>query len=78
MRVHNIVYHMHTRRPPFRDLSPEDYTQRSRDREITAVCNKATRLGLTLWSRLHYRRTSEVSQQVCAGTPDFRFTVRVQ
>ena len=43
-----IVYHLLTHRTPFRDLSAAEYEQRTRDRDITALRKKATRLGFTL------------------------------
>ena len=42
------VYHLLSRRAPFRDLNAADYAQRAREREIVAVRKKATRLGLTV------------------------------
>jgi transposase len=47
-KLARIVYHMLKHRTPFRDVSPEVYTQRTRAREIAAVRKKAARLGLTL------------------------------
>ena len=47
-KIARIVYHLLKHRTPFRDLSPEEYTQRSRAREIAAMRKKAARLGLTL------------------------------
>jgi hypothetical protein len=72
------MYHTLTHWTPFCDLSPAEYIQRIPAREIAAVRSKATRLGMMLWSRRHGRPTSEISEQVCAGTPDFRFTMRSQ
>jgi hypothetical protein len=43
-----LVYHLLTQRTPFRDRSTADYEQRTRDREIAALRNKATRFGFTL------------------------------
>jgi hypothetical protein len=43
-----MIYHRLTRRTPFRDLSPEEYSQQMRAREIVAMRKKAARLGLTL------------------------------
>jgi hypothetical protein len=43
-----MVYHMLTHRTPFCDMSPEEYTQRTRARELAAIRKKAARLGLTL------------------------------
>ena len=42
-----IIYHLRTHRAAFRDLSPEEYPQRSRARELAAMRKKAARLGLT-------------------------------
>jgi len=39
---------MLTHRTPFRDLSPEEYTRRTRAREVTALRKKATSLGFTV------------------------------
>jgi transposase len=47
-KIARIIYHLLTHRAAFRDLSPEEYTQRSRAREIAAMRKKAARLGLTL------------------------------
>jgi transposase len=47
-KIARIVYHLLKHRTPFCDLSPEEYTQRSRAREIAAMRKKAARLGLTL------------------------------
>ena len=47
-KIARIVSHLLKHRTPFRDLSPEEYTQRSRAREIAAMRKKAARLGLTL------------------------------
>jgi transposase len=43
-----IIYHLRTRRTPFRDRSPEEYSQRIRARAIAAMRKQAARLGLTL------------------------------
>jgi transposase len=42
-----IIDHLLTHRTACRDLSPEDYRQRIRAREIAAMRNRAARLGLT-------------------------------
>jgi transposase len=47
-KIARIIYHLLTHRASFRDLSPEEYSQRVRAREITAMRKKAARLGLTL------------------------------
>jgi transposase len=47
-KIARIVSHMLKHRIPFRDMSPEEYTQRTRAREIAAMRKKAARLGLTL------------------------------
>jgi transposase len=47
-KLARIVSHLLKHRAPFRDVSPEAYTQRSRAREIAAMRKKAARLGLTL------------------------------
>lgn len=47
-KIARIIYHLLTHRTAFRDLSPEEYNQRSRAREIAAMRKKAARLGLTL------------------------------
>ena len=47
-KIARIIYHLLTHRTPFRDLSPEEYSQRIRAREIAAMRKKAARLGLTL------------------------------
>jgi transposase len=47
-KIARIIYHLLTHRTSFRDLSPEEYNQRSRAREIAAMRKKAARLGLTL------------------------------
>jgi transposase len=47
-KIARMVYHMLTHRTPFRDMSPEEYTQRTRARKVAAMRKKATRLGLTL------------------------------
>jgi transposase len=47
-KIARIIYHLLTRRTPFRDLSPEEDRQRIRAREIAAMRKKAARLGLTL------------------------------
>jgi transposase len=47
-KIARIVYHLLTHRPPFRDVSPEEYSQRTRAREIAAIHKKAARLGSTL------------------------------
>jgi transposase len=47
-KIARIVYHLLTHRTPIRDVSPEEYTQRTRAREIAAMRKKAARLGLTL------------------------------
>jgi transposase len=47
-KIARIIYHLLTHRTPFRDLSPEEYSQQLRAREIAAMRKKAARLGLTL------------------------------
>jgi transposase len=47
-KIARIIYHLLTHRISFRDLSPEEYSQRIRAREIAAMRKKAARLGLTL------------------------------
>jgi hypothetical protein len=47
-KIARMVYHMRTHRTPFRDMRPEEYTQRARAREVAAMRKKAARLGLTL------------------------------
>jgi transposase len=47
-KLARIVYHMLKHRTPYRDVTPEVYTQRARAREIAAMRKKAARLGLTL------------------------------
>jgi transposase len=47
-KIARIIYHLLTHRTAFRDLSPEEYRQRIRAREIAAMRKKAARLGLTL------------------------------
>ncbi len=47
-KIARMVYHMLTHRTPFCDMSPEEYTQRTRARELAAIRKKAARLGLTL------------------------------
>jgi transposase len=47
-KIARIIYHLLTHRTAFRDLSPEDYSQQLRAREIAAMRKKAARLGLTL------------------------------
>jgi transposase len=47
-KIERIIYHLLTHRTSFRDLSPEEYSQRIRAREIAAMRKKAARLGLTL------------------------------
>ena len=47
-KIARIIYHLLTHRTAFRDLSPEEYSQRIRAREIAAMRKKAARLGLTL------------------------------
>jgi transposase len=47
-KIARIIYHLLTHRTAFRDLSPEEYRQRLRAREIAAMRKKAARLGLTL------------------------------
>ena len=47
-KIARIIYHLLTHRTPFRDLSPEEYSERLRAREIAAMRKKAARLGLTL------------------------------
>jgi hypothetical protein len=47
-KIARILYHMLTHRTPFRDVSPEEYTRRTRAREIPALRKKAARLGLTV------------------------------
>jgi transposase len=50
-KIARIIYHLLTQRTPFRDLSADEYRQRSRTREIAAMRKKAARLGLTLVER---------------------------
>jgi transposase len=47
-KIARIIYHLLTHHTSFRDLSPEEYSQRIRAREIAAMRKKAARLGLTL------------------------------
>jgi transposase len=47
-KIARIIYHLLTHHTSFRDLSPEEYRQRIRAREIAAMRKKAARLGLTL------------------------------
>jgi len=47
-KLARIVYHLLKHRTPFRDLSPEEYAQRAREREIANLRKKAMKLGLTL------------------------------
>jgi transposase len=47
-KIARIIYHLLTHRTAFRDLSPEEYRQQLRAREIAAMRKKAARLGLTL------------------------------
>jgi hypothetical protein len=47
-QIARIVSHLLKHRTPCRDLSPEEYTQRIRAREVAAMRKKAARLGLTL------------------------------
>jgi transposase len=47
-KIARIIYHLLTHRTAFRDLSPEEYSQQIRAREIAAMRLKAARLGLTL------------------------------
>jgi transposase len=47
-KLARIVYAMLTHRTPYRDLSPEDYAQRARERDIANLSRKAAKLGLTL------------------------------
>ena len=47
-KLARIVYHLLIHRTPFRALSPADYEQRARERDIAALRKKATRLGLTV------------------------------
>jgi transposase len=47
-KIARIIDHLLTHRTSFRDLSPEEYSQRIRAREIAAMRKKAARLGLTL------------------------------
>jgi transposase len=47
-KIARIVYHMLKHRAPFREQSPEEYTRRTRAREIAAMRKKAARFGLTL------------------------------
>jgi len=47
-KMARVVYHMLKHRTPFQDLSPEEYEQRARAREVAALQKKAARLGLTL------------------------------
>jgi hypothetical protein len=47
-KIARIVYHVLTHRTPFRDMRPEEYTQRTRAKEVASMRKKAARLGLTL------------------------------
>lgn len=47
-KLARIVYHMLKHRTPFRDLSPEEYARRTRERDIANLRKRATKLGLTL------------------------------
>ena len=47
-KIARLIYHMLKYRTAFRDISPEEYTRRTRTREIAAMRKKAARLGLTL------------------------------
>ena len=47
-KIARIIDHLLTHRTSFRDLSPEEYRQPIRAREIAARRKKAARLGLTL------------------------------
>jgi hypothetical protein len=43
-----IVFHVLTHRTPCRDLSADEYAQRTRARAITSLRKKAALIGLTL------------------------------
>jgi len=47
-KIARAFYHMLKHRVAFRDLSAEEYEQRSRDREIANLRKKAARLGMSL------------------------------
>jgi len=47
-KIARIVYHMLKHRTPYRDLSPEDYAQRARERDIANLRKRAAKLGLAL------------------------------
>jgi hypothetical protein len=47
-KIARIIDHRLTHRTAYRDLSPEEYSQQHRSREIAALRKKAARLGLTL------------------------------
>jgi transposase len=47
-KLARIVSHMLKHRTPFRELSPEEYAQRTRERDIASLRKKAAKLGLTL------------------------------
>lgn len=46
--IARMVSHMRTHRTPYRDLSPEDYAQRARERDIANLRKKAANLGFAL------------------------------
>ena len=47
-KIARIVYHMLKHRTPYRDLSPEDYARRARERDIANLRKKAAKLGFAL------------------------------
>ena len=47
-KIARIVYYRLTHRTPFRDLRAAAYEQRTRDRDIAALRQKAMRFGFTL------------------------------
>lgn len=47
-KIARIVSHLLTHRTPDRDLSAAAYERRTRDRDVAALRNKATRFGCML------------------------------
>jgi hypothetical protein len=47
-KIARIVYHLLTHRTPYQDLSAAEYEPRTRDWDIAALREKATRFGFTL------------------------------
>jgi hypothetical protein len=47
-KIARMIDHMLKYRTAFRDMSPEEYTRRTRAREIAAMRKKAARLDVTL------------------------------